>query len=222
MDDVTLVRLARSGDLAALARLFERHRPRLLAIGRGVLGDEDAVAEVVQETALVALTQLQQLRDPALVGAWLAGIARNLCVPIAATSDPGFDTLGSMRQWVESIIDAIKGQLGLENHGGRTMQGVFTRVAQRLAGAGSGDLVQLAAAYAWAAPRRLQPLTEPQWNHSSSRIKLHRGGRCYAMARTMASISCYGVLRVHGHNANDRARSSAPRVDRGMQRCRRR
>jgi hypothetical protein len=43
-----------------------------------------------------------------------------------------FGNLGGMRQWVESIIDSVKGQLGLERHGGRTLDGVFARVGQRL------------------------------------------------------------------------------------------
>jgi hypothetical protein len=37
-----------------------------------------------------------------------------------------------MRQWIEAIIGTLKGQLGLERHGGRTPSGVFTRIAQRL------------------------------------------------------------------------------------------
>jgi hypothetical protein len=40
--------------------------------------------------------------------------------------------LGGVRQWIESVFDTLKGQLGLERHGGRTSQGVITRVAQRL------------------------------------------------------------------------------------------
>ena len=40
--------------------------------------------------------------------------------------------LGGVRQWIESIYDSLKGQLGLERHGGRTPHGVFTRIAQRL------------------------------------------------------------------------------------------
>ena len=40
--------------------------------------------------------------------------------------------LGGVRQWIESIFDTLKGQLGLERHGGRTSQGVGTRIAQRL------------------------------------------------------------------------------------------
>jgi hypothetical protein len=33
---------------------------------------------------------------------------------------------------VESVSATLKGQLGLERHGGRTAQGVGTRIAQRL------------------------------------------------------------------------------------------
>jgi hypothetical protein len=40
--------------------------------------------------------------------------------------------LGGFRQWIESIYDTLKGQLGLEHHGGRTALGVTTRVTQRL------------------------------------------------------------------------------------------
>jgi hypothetical protein len=40
--------------------------------------------------------------------------------------------LAGVRQWIESIFDTLKGQLGLERHGGRTLQGVGTRIAQRL------------------------------------------------------------------------------------------
>jgi hypothetical protein len=43
-----------------------------------------------------------------------------------------FGSLGGMRQWVESVIDTLKDQLGLERHGGRSLGGVFVRVGQRL------------------------------------------------------------------------------------------
>ena len=42
--------------------------------------------------------------------------------------------LGGVRQWIESVNQTLKGQLGLERHGGRTPAGVFTRIAQRLLG----------------------------------------------------------------------------------------
>jgi hypothetical protein len=43
-----------------------------------------------------------------------------------------FGTLRPVRQWIESVIDTLKGQLGLEQHGGRTLAGVHARVGQRL------------------------------------------------------------------------------------------
>jgi hypothetical protein len=43
-----------------------------------------------------------------------------------------FGKLGRVRQWVEAVFDTLKGQLDLEAHGGRTLAGVFVRVAQRL------------------------------------------------------------------------------------------
>lgn len=37
-----------------------------------------------------------------------------------------------IRQWIEAIIDTLKGQLTLEDHGARTLAGVYARVAARL------------------------------------------------------------------------------------------
>lgn len=41
-------------------------------------------------------------------------------------------SLGPVRQWIESVIWTCKGQLALEAHGARTLQGLCTRVALRL------------------------------------------------------------------------------------------
>jgi len=43
-----------------------------------------------------------------------------------------FGKLARQRQWIEAIFDTLKGQLTLETHGGRTMTGVYARVAARL------------------------------------------------------------------------------------------
>jgi hypothetical protein len=40
--------------------------------------------------------------------------------------------LGGIRQWVESVFDTLKGQNTLEDHGGRTIPGVYCRIAARL------------------------------------------------------------------------------------------
>lgn len=51
---------------------------------------------------------------------------------------PKFGKLGGIRQWVESVFDTLKGQLTLEEHGGRTVAGVYSRVAGRLLARASG------------------------------------------------------------------------------------
>jgi DDE family transposase len=52
--------------------------------------------------------------------------------PDRKNEQPRFGGLGGLRQWIESIIDTIKGQLSLEDHGAHTMPGLLTRIAQRL------------------------------------------------------------------------------------------
>ncbi len=45
---------------------------------------------------------------------------------------PGEALFKPLRQTVESVFDTFKGQLDLEQHGGRTRTGVLTRIWQRL------------------------------------------------------------------------------------------
>ena len=47
-------------------------------------------------------------------------------------------SLGGIRQWIESIINTLKAQLGLEHHGAHTPQGLWVRVAQRLLALAAG------------------------------------------------------------------------------------
>ncbi|HEY6796990.1 MAG TPA: transposase, partial [Kineosporiaceae bacterium] len=44
----------------------------------------------------------------------------------------GAAVLKKIRQLIESVNDTLKGQLDLEQHGGRTTEGVAVRVAQRI------------------------------------------------------------------------------------------
>jgi hypothetical protein len=47
-------------------------------------------------------------------------------------------SLGPVRQWIESVFWTCKGQLTLEAHGGRTIEGLCTRVALRLLALAAG------------------------------------------------------------------------------------
>ncbi|PJH64239.1 transposase, partial [Salmonella enterica subsp. enterica serovar Enteritidis] len=48
------------------------------------------------------------------------------------TPRPGKQFLKPLRQRIESVFDTLKGQLGLEHHGARTIAGVASRVVRRL------------------------------------------------------------------------------------------
>ena len=43
-----------------------------------------------------------------------------------------FGKLARQRHWIEAIFDTLKGQLTLEDHGGRTLAGAYARIAARL------------------------------------------------------------------------------------------
>jgi len=84
MDDRStseLVTLARAGDHAAFAELYEQlNRPVARAVASRVSSPDDR-AELVQETFALAWEKLGDLRDPERFVPWLYAIARN-----AATS----------------------------------------------------------------------------------------------------------------------------------------
>jgi Transposase DDE domain len=62
----------------------------------------------------------------------LGGLGASLIRPDRKDEPRRFGPLGGMRQWIESVINTLKDQLGLEQHRGRTLGGVWVRVGQRL------------------------------------------------------------------------------------------
>ena len=75
-EDGKLVRAALSGDSTAFSRLYETygrvvHGLLLARVGR------DEVEDLVQDVFLTAWRRLEDLRDPAAFGGWIAMIARN-------------------------------------------------------------------------------------------------------------------------------------------------
>ncbi|WP_037863285.1 RNA polymerase sigma factor [Streptomyces sp. NRRL S-340] len=78
-EDAILTRAAQQGDAPALAALLERHRPGMRAVALSLLGPGPDVDDVMQETALVALRRVADIRDPQAVGPWLRMVVRNAC-----------------------------------------------------------------------------------------------------------------------------------------------
>jgi RNA polymerase sigma-70 factor (ECF subfamily) len=77
--DAGLARCALGGDVASLSALFDRYRSSLYARALASLGRPEDAADAVQETFVIALTRLGQLRDPAAVGGWLHAVMRSVC-----------------------------------------------------------------------------------------------------------------------------------------------
>jgi hypothetical protein len=87
-------------------------RQRVLRPGMVVLADKGLAGRTFEQ----------------VVGALGARLVR----PDRADAPTRFGNLGGVRQWIEAIIDTLKDQLSLEQHGAPTIHGVWIRVAQRL------------------------------------------------------------------------------------------
>jgi len=83
---VRTIRLAAAGDHHAWDDLVEEFGAMVWAIARAHrLGDADA-ADVFQATWAKCLERLNQIRDPARIGAWLATTARRECLHVLRVS----------------------------------------------------------------------------------------------------------------------------------------
>lgn len=76
----TLVASCQRGDRAAYEGLVRAHTGRVFAICLGVLGDRHDAEDMAQQTLLRGFMQIKSLRNSQRFGAWIAQIARNLCV----------------------------------------------------------------------------------------------------------------------------------------------
>ncbi len=110
-DAQTLLAAAASGDERAWDELLDRHGSMIWAIARAYrLSDADA-ADVTQATWTALLTHLDQLKDPARVGAWLATTARRECLRLlgqARTIVPYGDALPEPETDEPDPIDGLE------------------------------------------------------------------------------------------------------------------
>ncbi len=93
------------------------------------LGEREVAAELLGQAAEqgVLRADLLVLSDKGLAGRAMdqavRGLGAWLVRPDRRDEPYRYGKLGGVRQWVEAIIDTLKGQLGLEQHGGRTPKG---------------------------------------------------------------------------------------------------
>ncbi|RMH40371.1 MAG: RNA polymerase sigma factor [Alphaproteobacteria bacterium] len=80
-DDEVLLRRFAGGDAHAARVLAARHLPRLLSLGRRMLGDPAEAEDVAQEAMLRLWRQAPRWRaGDAQVSTWLYRVASNLCI----------------------------------------------------------------------------------------------------------------------------------------------
>jgi hypothetical protein len=100
------------------------------------LGEREVVAAVLDHERARLRPGLVILADKGFTGREFARLVAAhgavLLRPDRADEPHRQGSLGRWRQWIESTFDTLKDQLGLERHQGRTLAGVYVRVAQRL------------------------------------------------------------------------------------------
>ena len=101
-------------------------------------GEREVAESLLDQAARQQLLRpgLVVLADKGLAGRAFAQVVAELEAvlvrPDRADEPTRWGNLGGVRQWIEAIIDTLKDQLSLEDHGAHTIQGVWIRVAQRL------------------------------------------------------------------------------------------
>lgn len=97
------------------------------------VGERVVAAEML---ARVRLDGYTIMADKGFAGAEfeqiVAGMGARFLRPDRHNEPRCHGSLGAIRQWIESVFWTCKGQLTLEAHGGRTIEGLCTRVALRL------------------------------------------------------------------------------------------
>lgn len=77
-----LVRKAKKGDAEAFITLMEKNRQSMIRIAFAYLGNEEDVADAMQETILAAYEKLDTLRKAEYFKTWLIRILINHCIAI--------------------------------------------------------------------------------------------------------------------------------------------
>jgi hypothetical protein len=89
--------------------------------------------EMLQRVSLAGYTLIA---DKGFAGeefeAFMASRGADFLRPDRKDEEQRFGSLGAVRQWVESAFWSLKGQLGLERHGARTLPGLCARIGARL------------------------------------------------------------------------------------------
>ena len=137
------------GWCASHSRYFWGFRLYLLCAADGMpIAFELAAANVAERVVAAEMLERVDLEgytvmaDKGFAGAefeaLMGDLGANFLRPDRRDEPRRHGSLGPVRQWIESVFWTCKGQLTLEAHGGRTIDGLCTRVALRLLALAAG------------------------------------------------------------------------------------
>jgi hypothetical protein len=110
--------------------------PVLWALANPKIGEREVTQAMLERDHHLIRDGQVILGDKGFAGrefeAFVESIGAHLIRPDRKDETPRFGNFGRIRQWIESVFDTLKGQLGLERHGGRTLAGVYARVGAKL------------------------------------------------------------------------------------------
>jgi hypothetical protein len=111
--------------------------PVIWALANPKLGEREVMTAVLDNDADLVWEGQVILADKGVAGAdferlLTERLASHLVRPDRKGEPARFGKLGRVRQWVEAVFGTLKRQLDPEAHGGRTLAGVFARVAAKL------------------------------------------------------------------------------------------
>jgi RNA polymerase sigma factor (sigma-70 family) len=136
MKTSALVAAARTGDLRAFATLVERYYPMALATCARFLGDGDLALDVTQEAVVTVMLSLDRLRHDDRFGAWMTGIALNLCRRTLSSRDRAVFSLDAL------LGDGVIAELpagGLTPDDAAVSADIARRVREAIAGLPDGQ-----------------------------------------------------------------------------------
>lgn len=102
----TLVERAKAGDQQAMAQLYQETSPRVYALALRLTGNPDQAMDVVQESYLSALQNLESLRNPEAFLSWIFQIAANRCRKVLR-QEGRFFSPGGEDEEEQDYFDAI-------------------------------------------------------------------------------------------------------------------
>lgn len=115
LPDDALVDRAREGNPEAMDELVKRHHASVFRVALGILRDEDAAADVAQDSFLKAFKGLGGFRGDAAFRTWLLTItaneARGVLRRLGRRRETGLDDVGPLASAQETAEDSVeKGQ----------------------------------------------------------------------------------------------------------------